>query len=540
MKKFILNIIVVIVVTNTCIGKTTIPEINSFESNQSDSTNNVVLEQKGEETIKKLLLTLSSKNILSENDSISIYKSLAFHLNIIGDDENALDYAKEALTIQKRTNSVTSADYEFLTPLFNALEQYDSTIYYLKKVVKNSLTKKNKDYNLIGRTYNNIGYTYYLNNQLDSSETYYLKVTTDDNIKNNHSAIYGLCVGNLGQIYFIKKDYRQALINLKIDAELTKETIWESHNNAILRIADCYYMMHQYNKSKVIMDDFFNKEKHTSESLLEAYKLIGKIYNKLNNNKKSAFFLRKYIHLKDSLIQYDKPNKDIIKALSKSRVNLIKKDLILAKNNVDLMDAELRIAKNKVKSENLKNRIYIILLGLILFIILITFIHFKSREKKNKEIQHLENELISSELQHKKRDLNNVITNLNYKRKFIDEIQGKLKTLQNKDVSELSENITLLIREFNAYKSADKSIAVLQTDIEKVNLYFFNKLSTRFPLLTNNEKELCGFILLNLSTKDIANIRNVSPNAIKKARQRIRKKLPIAQDQKITTFLEGI
>ena len=104
----------------------------------------------------------------------------------------------------------------------------------------------------------------------------------------------------------------------------------------------------------------------------------------------------------------------------------------------------------------------------------------------------------------------------------------------------LSENITQLIREFNSYKSADKNTEVLQADIDKVNLSFFNKLGDKFPLLTENEKELCGLFLLKLSSKDIANIRHVTPNAIKKVRQRIRKKLPIQEDEKITSFLSSV
>jgi DNA-binding CsgD family transcriptional regulator len=170
----------------------------------------------------------------------------------------------------------------------------------------------------------------------------------------------------------------------------------------------------------------------------------------------------------------------------------------------------------------------------------VSIAYFINRQKKKVEIQKLETNLIKAELKNKKKDLTNVVTNLSYKRKFIDEVQQKLKSLQNQPEAKINEHITLLIREFSNYKNADKSVEVLQADIDKVNLYFFERLGNMFPLLTEKEKELCGFLMLKLTTKDIANIRNVTPDAVKKARQRIRKKLPISENQELTTFLETI
>jgi DNA-binding CsgD family transcriptional regulator len=73
-----------------------------------------------------------------------------------------------------------------------------------------------------------------------------------------------------------------------------------------------------------------------------------------------------------------------------------------------------------------------------------------------------------------------------------------------------------------------------------VNLTFFKTLGEKFPLLTENEKEVCGLIVLKLSSKDIASIRNITPNAVKKARQKIRQKLPITADQNLTLFLDNV
>jgi DNA-binding NarL/FixJ family response regulator len=122
----------------------------------------------------------------------------------------------------------------------------------------------------------------------------------------------------------------------------------------------------------------------------------------------------------------------------------------------------------------------------------------------------------SLELDNRKKDLNNVVTNLSFKRKFISETQEKFKVLKQQPKEELLPNLSKLIREFDSYGIADKSLEVFQSDFEKVNLTFFKTLGEKFPLLTENEKEVCGLIVLKLSSKDIASIRNITPNAVKK------------------------
>lgn len=77
-------------------------------------------------------------------------------------------------------------------------------------------------------------------------------------------------------------------------------------------------------------------------------------------------------------------------------------------------------------------------------------------------------------------------------------------------------------------------------NVEKVNQDFFNKLDQNFPELTINEKQLCGLIRLNLSTKDIASIKNISPKSVEMGRYRLRKKLNLAPKEELSAFLRRL
>jgi DNA-binding CsgD family transcriptional regulator len=477
-----------------------------------------------DKSLKKGLEIVSSNIELTSIDSFNTYQILAYNFRIIGAHSLALDHAIKSIEIKGRIDTEYNAEISWVAPYFSAAGNHDSAIVYLKKELEYHGSSIDTLYSL--KKYNDLGFTFFLNNQLDSAIFYYNKVTHHEDAATKYPAILGLTTGNLGAVYLKNKEYEKALINLKVDASLSKERNRSSYYHAMNAIGECYLLMKNYSAAKNTLLTLLALNHQESIVNLKTYKLLADVYHNTNQSDKSAHYLRKFITLKDSLQNSEIPKEIFIKQLSDAKINGIKKDL--------------ELAKNKAKSEELKKQAYLVIILLSIIMLAVSIAYFINRQKKKVEIQKLETNLIKAELKNKKKDLTNVVTNLSYKRKFIDEVQQKLKSLQNQPEAKINEHITLLIREFSNYKNADKSVEVLQADIDKVNLYFFERLGNMFPLLTEKEKELCGFLMLKLTTKDIANIRNVTPDAVKKARQRIRKKLPISENQELTTFLETI
>jgi len=75
---------------------------------------------------------------------------------------------------------------------------------------------------------------------------------------------------------------------------------------------------------------------------------------------------------------------------------------------------------------------------------------------------------------------------------------------------------------------------------EKVHRSFYEKLNTQFPSLTANERKICAFLKLNMSSKDIAQITFQSEDALKKARLRLRQKLGIDREVNLVTFIQNV
>jgi DNA-binding CsgD family transcriptional regulator len=60
------------------------------------------------------------------------------------------------------------------------------------------------------------------------------------------------------------------------------------------------------------------------------------------------------------------------------------------------------------------------------------------------------------------------------------------------------------------------------------------------PQLTNNDLRLCACLRLNMETKDIASLMNLSVRAVENNRYRLRKKLDLKPTQNLNEYFLNI
>jgi len=76
-----------------------------------------------------------------------------------------------------------------------------------------------------------------------------------------------------------------------------------------------------------------------------------------------------------------------------------------------------------------------------------------------------------------------------------------------------------------------------ENHFEKVHPSFFSNLHARFPDLTNSESELCAFVKLNMTNKEILAVTHKNDNTLKKSRQRLKKALNLTTDDSLYNFI---
>lgn len=75
---------------------------------------------------------------------------------------------------------------------------------------------------------------------------------------------------------------------------------------------------------------------------------------------------------------------------------------------------------------------------------------------------------------------------------------------------------------------------------DRTNAQFFSKLRQKHPFLTVNEEKHCAFIRMRLSNKEAANLLAVEPETVKKARQRLKKKIGLTSSEQLINYLAGL
>jgi len=159
-------------------------------------------------------------------------------------------------------------------------------------------------------------------------------------------------------------------------------------------------------------------------------------------------------------------------------------------------------------------------------------------ELKRKNLR-LEHDKLQQELEHRNRELATNVMFLLKKNEFITHTAEKLAIAKKKFKEENKRLIQDVIRDLlqNTSKDVWKEFEVR---FQEVHSDFYNNLNEKYPDLTPNEKKICAFLRLNMSTKDISAITYQSVRSIDMARFRLRKKIGLETDENLVTFLAQI
>ena len=128
-------------------------------------------------------------------------------------------------------------------------------------------------------------------------------------------------------------------------------------------------------------------------------------------------------------------------------------------------------------------------------------------------------------MHYKNSDLTKVVYDNRLRHSFKLNLLSELKSIaQNKNDSTL-KRLSSFITDLNIQIEAEEKRNRLQEKIDTINTEFEKNLKERFPKLTQSEIEICAYLKLNLSIKEIANIKKTSEDAVKMAKYRLNKKM---------------
>ncbi|MEL6925566.1 MAG: sigma factor-like helix-turn-helix DNA-binding protein, partial [Bacteroidota bacterium] len=147
------------------------------------------------------------------------------------------------------------------------------------------------------------------------------------------------------------------------------------------------------------------------------------------------------------------------------------------------------------------------------------------------------NEQLKEQLEQKNRELTSYTLNFIRKNELMEELRSTISEIKKAASGSISSKLSSLQRQVDSALNIDKDWEDFRLHFEQVHSGFFTRLKASYPELSGNDLKLCALIRLNLSSKEIATMLGISPDSVKTARYRLRKKLQLDREDNLLDFM---
>ncbi|TCN52009.1 LuxR family transcriptional regulator [Flavobacterium circumlabens] len=156
--------------------------------------------------------------------------------------------------------------------------------------------------------------------------------------------------------------------------------------------------------------------------------------------------------------------------------------------------------------------------------------------ENEQQLMKLRNEQLSQDVDNKNRELAVSTMSLNSKNELLTFIKEDLKKTTQDD----SKNIKSVIRTINDNITEEDSWKIFKEAFDSADKDFLKRIKQIHPLLTPNDLRLCAYLRLNLSSKEIAPLFNISVRSVEIKRYRLRKKMDLQHEIGLVEYILAV
>ena len=170
------------------------------------------------------------------------------------------------------------------------------------------------------------------------------------------------------------------------------------------------------------------------------------------------------------------------------------------------------------------------------------YLHQLELDRTEQEIVRLQNEKLEADVNYKNKELSTMTMHLVQRGKVLAKIKEVISAVikNQENVTENSPSFRHLIRLIKDVEKKDQELDHLSVHFNHVNTEFFNKLKDLYPELSQNDLKFCAYLCMNLSSKEMAQLMNITIKAVEVGRYRLRKKLNLKPETNLYEFLMEI
>lgn len=154
------------------------------------------------------------------------------------------------------------------------------------------------------------------------------------------------------------------------------------------------------------------------------------------------------------------------------------------------------------------------------------------KELENKQqLANFENEVLLQNIKSKNRELAVSTMSLIKKNEFLGNIKNELNKIN------LDNNLKSIIKIIDKNINNTNDWELFEEAFNNADKDFLKKVKSKHTLLTSKDLRLCAYLRLNLTSKEIAPLLNISARSVEVKRYRLRKKMSLDHDTSLTDYI---
>lgn len=159
----------------------------------------------------------------------------------------------------------------------------------------------------------------------------------------------------------------------------------------------------------------------------------------------------------------------------------------------------------------------------------------------NRKAEILQRENLENEIKAKSKLIASTTMNLIRKNEILAQIRNEV-TDQKKELGDAFPDryYRRMLNSIDSHISSEEDWDIFQHNFDRIHSGFFHILKERYPSLTSTDLRFCAYLCLNMTSKDIAAMMNISLKGVEAARYRIRKKVGLDSSVSLTDFLMNL
>ena len=375
-------------------------------------------------------------------------------------------------------------------------------------------------------------------------------------LENGFKHLYANSYLNIGDVYLKMGRYKLAELSFLRSLELSKErTYLQIYVDGLNKLGQSLTRQASYTEAR---DTLFAgleiaREINDQALLAEFYNHIAELYYDMNDLQNAYSFQQEHEKHKEAIFQNERA-------------------LRIAEYQVIYQTEQMQKKNRELEIQNQRRLIYIYFssafLVLILLLIILIYSRYRIRIKYLKQqkalneqlIQHQklevelkknqneklsmegklkeeENAKLQMEIMHRHNELSSVTMHIYQKNESLSKLLDEVERIEQKARPEIRHELKRIKLSIRQNLQLDEDWDRFKIHFNQVHQGFIERLAERYSNLTNHDLRHCSYIKMNLSTKEISRLMNISPASVQKARVRLKKKLELSQDDDLFEFI---